>query len=301
MGNFDGVHLGHKMIIEHTVDLAKKYGGETLLMTFWPHPRLILQPHLENKLKFLTLIDEKKEILETTDLDHLLIIPFTEAFSKLTYNQFIQEYLVNGINVQHLVLGFNHQFGKDREGNFENVLKLAEKYQFKAEKVDQLTLNAQVVSSSSIRRLLGEGNVEKANAFLGYPYFVDGQVGSGKRLGRTIGYPTANIQHISTKKLIPADGVYAVQVKIGDNVHQGMVNIGSRPTVNDNLVNKSIEVHILDFSNDIYSQRLRLFFIDRIRDEKKFSGLEELKSQLILDEQKARKLIEQKKFNSIIV
>jgi riboflavin kinase/FMN adenylyltransferase len=301
MGNFDGVHLGHKMIIEHTVDLAKKYGGETLLMTFWPHPRLILQPHLENKLKFLTLIDEKKEILETTDLDHLLIIPFTEAFSKLTYNQFIQEYLVNGINVQHLVLGFNHQFGKDREGNFENVLKLAEKYQFKAEKVDQLTLNAQVVSSSSIRRLLGEGNVEKANAFLGYPYFVDGQVGSGKRLGRTIGYPTANIQHISTKKLIPADGVYAVQVKIGDNVHQGMVNIGSRPTVNDNLVNKSIEVHILDFSNDIYSQRLRLFFIDRIRDEKKFSGLEELKSQLIQDEQKARKLIEQKKFNSIIV
>jgi riboflavin kinase/FMN adenylyltransferase len=301
MGNFDGVHLGHKMIIEHTVDLAKKYGGETLLMTFWPHPRLILQPHLENKLKFLTLIDEKKEILETTDLDHLLIIPFTEAFSKLTYNQFIQEYLVNGINVQHLVLGFNHQFGKDREGNFENVLKLAEKYQFKAEKVDQLTLNAQVVSSSSIRRLLVEGNVEKANAFLGYPYFVDGQVGSGKRLGRTIGYPTANIQHISTKKLIPADGVYAVQVKIGDNVHQGMVNIGSRPTVNDNLVNKSIEVHILDFSNDIYSQRLRLFFIDRIRDEKKFSGLEELKSQLIQDEQKARKLIEQKKFNSIIV
>lgn len=301
MGNFDGVHAGHQKIIDHVKKLAENYGGESVLITFWPHPRIVLQPHLVNSLKFLTLIDEKKEILETMGLDHLLVIPFTEAFSRLSYQEFIKQYLVEGLSVKHLVLGYNHQFGKNREGKFDNVLELAKKYSFKAEKTDQLSDGMEIISSSVIRKLLINGNISKANAFLGYNYFIDGQVGSGKRLGRTIGYPTANIQHVNPKKLIPGDGVYAVQIRIDSKIHHGMVNIGSRPTVNDNHFDKSIEVHIFDFSDDIYSKRIRLFFVDRIRDEQKFSGLEELKSQLVKDEQYARKLIEQKRLNAISV
>jgi len=301
MGNFDGVHRGHQAIIDHVNGLARGYDGESVLITFWPHPRVVLQPHLVNSLKFLTLMDEKKEILHKTGLDHLIIIPFTEVFSGLSYRQFIKDYLVYGLNMRHLVLGFNHQFGKNREGRFENVQELATEFDFKVDKVGQLSINEELVSSSSIRNLILAGNVSKANACLGYNYFIDGQVGTGKKLGRTIGFPTANIQHISQKKLIPADGVYAVQLKIAGKNHNGMVNIGTRPTVNSDHSGKSIEVHIFDFSDDIYSRKIRLYFLDRIRDEKKFSGLEELKAQLVHDESAARELIEQNKLNALSV
>ncbi len=301
MGNFDGVHRGHQAIIDQVNSLARSYGGESVLITFWPHPRIVLQPHHTNSLKFLTLIDEKKEILEKTGLDHLIIIPFTEVFSRLSYRRFIKYYLVNGLNMCHLILGFNHQFGKNREGRFENVQELAKEFNFNIDKVGQYSINEEVVSSSTIRNLIVAGNLSKANAYLGYNYFIDGQVGTGKKLGRTIGFPTANIQHVSRKKLIPADGVYAVQIKIAGKIYNGMVNIGTRPTVNSDHAGKSIEVHIFDFSEDIYSRKIRLFFLDRIRDEQKFSGLEELKAQLVHDESTARKLIEQNKLNALSV
>lgn len=294
MGNFDGVHRGHQKIIDYVKTLAKKHGGESILITFWPHPRIVLQPQLAKTLKFLTLIDEKKEILETTGLDHLLIIPFTEGFSGLKYDTFIQKYIVDGLNAKWLILGYNHHFGKNREGSFDNIVNLANKYRFQTHKMEPLSIENEMVSSSAIRKLLLAGDVYKANTFLGYNFFIDGQVGSGKRLGRTIGFPTANIQQINHKKLIPGDGVYAVQLKVNGAIHEGMVNIGTRPTVNNNQQNKSMEVHIFDFSQDIYSKRMRLFFIDRIRDEIKFSSLEELKNQLIRDEKKARNILEQK-------
>jgi len=282
VGTFDGVHLGHRKIIARLHDLAKAINGESVIFTFDPHPRKIVAP-AETNLRLLTTLDEKIELFEQSGIDHLIIYPFTPGFAQLTYEQFVEQILVGQIHTKSLVVGYDHKFGKGRQGDFEFLKSCADRLGFQIEKLDVLLMNESNISSTKIREAIQIGDFDTANAFLGYPFTLHGTVVEGQKLGRQIQFPTANIEASDPDKIIPGYGVYAVQAKVQYKTYLGMLNIGSRPTVNHNADHRSIEVHLLDFDLDIYGKHLELIFFRKLREEQKFESLVALKEQLAKD------------------
>ncbi|MBN1415093.1 MAG: bifunctional riboflavin kinase/FAD synthetase [Bacteroidales bacterium] len=279
IGIFDGVHTGHQRIIKRIKELASAYGSETVVISLWPHPQIVLHP--ENKeLRFLTTLDEKIELIRTLGVDHLLIIPFTKEFARTTYEDFIRYYLVEKVKARNVIVGYNHHFGRDRQGTFESLLQSSSQYGFSAERMSPVIINNAHVSSSAIRRNIALGNIVFANEALGYRYFLQGKVVAGNRMGRKLGYPTANIAINEMQKLVPKNGVYAVDVQIGGQFFQGMANIGVRPTIESQDHKQTVEVHIFNFEENIYEKPIKLFFKDRIRNEIKFASVNDLIKQL---------------------
>jgi riboflavin kinase/FMN adenylyltransferase len=288
IGTFDGAHKGHQKILSRLNDRAKETQGESILFTFYPHPRMIVFPENHN-LKLLQTIDEKIESLASFGLDNLIIYPFTKEFSRLTAFEFVRDILVEKLKVKTLVIGYDHQFGRNREGDLEFLKETAKIFDFDVEEISAEEVQEVNVSSTKIRQSLNNGNIERANEFLGRPFLCTGKVVEGKRLGRELGFPTLNIEVNNEHKILPKDGVYAVNVQIKDEHFEGMMNIGQNPTVQKNTEQeKKLEVHIFDFDKEVYGAEVKVFFQKFIRDEKTFSNLEELKSQLIQDEKNVR-------------
>jgi len=282
IGTFDGVHLGHREVISELKRISTITGGDSVVFTFEPHPRIVIAPQ-EDSLRLLSTKDEKIRLMEEIGIDHLVIYPFTKEFSKLSYSEFVAKILVGRMHISRLVVGFDHRFGQGRKGDFNSLEELSESLNFKVEQLSQLLVENKAVSSTKIRMALEAGDILKANHFLGYRYTLTGKVIEGKQLGRKLGFPTANIETFDLHKLVPGDGVYAVLVETGGKKYKGMLNIGIRPTVNYNADHKSIEVHIFDFDSDIYNSEITLFFVEKIRNEQKFTGIVELQEQLIKD------------------
>jgi len=282
IGTFDGVHLGHRKIITRLHDIASGMNGESVIFTFDPHPRKVVAPN-ESSLRILTTLDEKIELFEQSGIDHLIIYPFTPEFAQLSYQQFVEEILVGQIHTKYLVVGYDHKFGKNRQGDFEFLKNCADRLDFQIEKLDVLLMNESGVSSTKIREALQKGDIETANAFLGYPFTLHGTVVQGQQLGRKIQFPTANVEASDPDKIIPGFGVYAVKVKVQNQWSLGMLNIGNRPTVNNNADHRSIEVHIFDFEADIYDLPIELMFFKKLREEQKFPSIDDLREQLRKD------------------
>lgn len=287
---FDGVHLGHRYLLNRLKELAALRGKDSLLITFWPHPRQVLFPD-QSGLAYLNTLSEKLTLLEAAGIDHTLILPFTWDFSRLSACEFIAEYLVQQLNIDFLLVGFNHHFGRDRQGSVEDLLKCTAAGSFGIEKQDAYVLHDQALSSSLIRQLLQDGKVDQASEYLGYQYFVDGRVISGNRIGRSIGFPTANLEILDPHKLIPATGVYAVYVDYQGIRYKGMLNVGYRPTIVEEEKKKNVEVHLFNFNHDLYEQEVRLIFVQKLRDEQKFGSVDELKAQLEVDKGTTLKLL----------
>jgi riboflavin kinase/FMN adenylyltransferase len=287
-GTFDGVHVGHSKILSRLREIATKTNGETVVITFWPHPRLVLHPE-DTSLKLLNTFEEKAELLKAQGINHLIRIPFTKEFSQLTSEEFITRILVDTIGTKKLVIGHDHHFGKNREGSFEQLILNGPKYGFEVEEIPRQDVDHVGVSSTKIRHALEAGDIETATHFLGHTYSVTGRVVMGDKLGRLLGFPTANIEIDTAYKLIPADGIYAVTIEFGHQRFNGMLYIGNRPTVNG--VKRNIEVNIFDFNKDIYGDSLTIFFHNLIRSDIKFNDLEELKKQLQLDKVAALRVL----------
>lgn len=287
-GTFDGVHVGHQKILQRISETAKKDNGYTVLITFWPHPRMVLNQN-SGDLKLLSTIDEKIELLRSFGLDYLVVIPFTKEFSKLSSFQFVNDILVNTIGTKKLIIGYDHHFGRNREGSFEYLNENAEEFGFKVEEISRQDIDDIGISSTKIRNSLLNHKIHIANEFLGRNYDIRGKVIHGDSRGTSMGFPTANIEIKEDYKLIPADGVYAVEVEFYGSEFYGMLNIGKRPTVDGRK--KQMEVHIFDFDQDIYGETLIIRFLDFIRIEKKFSDIQELKNQLKTDMQTVKQRI----------
>ena len=287
-GTFDGVHLGHQKILNRLKEIAGKHLGETVVITFWPHPRLILKPE-EDSLRLLNTFEEKADLLKHQGIQHLLRIPFTKEFSQISSQAFIKNILVDTIGTKKLVIGYDHRFGNNREGSFDQLKLNGPTYGFDVEEIERQDVDHIAVSSSKIRYALESGDIETAIHFLGRPYSMTGQVVKGDKLGRVLGYPTANIDLDSRLKLIPSDGIYAVTVKYESTIYKGMLYIGNRPTVNG--TKRVIEVNLFDFNKEIYGESLTIYFHSLIRLDSKFQDLEALKKQLHDDKEKALNLL----------
>lgn len=279
-GTFDGVHIGHQKILSRLHETAQRNSGETVVITFWPHPRLVLHPE-DTSLKLLNTFEEKALRLKQYGVQHLVRIPFTKEFSQLTSEQFITKILVETIGTRKLVIGYDHHFGKNREGSFEQLKSNGPRYGFDVEEIPRQDIDHVGVSSTKIRHALEAGDIDTATHFLGNPYSITGRVIMGDKIGRTLGYPTANLEIETANKLIPMDGIYAVTVQYGNEWFKGMLYIGNRPTIHG--VQKNIEVNIFDFNSEIYGESLTLNLYSRIRDDMKFGSLDELKVQMALD------------------
>jgi len=288
-GTFDGVHLGHRKILKRIRSIADEINGETILITFWPHPRLVLYPE-EHNLRLLSTFEEKTRLLREFGINHLLTIPFTKEFSELTSEQFIQQILIDTLQTRKLVIGYDHRFGKNREGSFEFLKANISNYSFELEEIAREDIDNVGISSTKIRLALEEGKVEVANEFLGRDYELNGIIIKGQQLGRSIGFPTANIHITHDYKLIPCDGAYAVLAQIEGHFFKGMLNIGMRPTVNGS--SQTIEVHLFDFEGDLYDKRICVKLKSYLRTEIKFSGLEELQQQLKRDKEDALRILD---------
>jgi len=289
-GTFDGVHRGHQTILARLTEVASVSNGESVLITYWPHPRTVVSNDSQD-LKLLTTLDEKIELLDKAGVNHLIVIPFTRSFSQLSSEEFIRQILIAQIGTRKLVIGYDHRFGRDREGGFDYIKAHQDEYGFEVEEIPRQDIEAVGVSSSKIRTALTAGNIRTANRFLGRYYSLTGTIVKGRQLGRTIGFPTANMQVDDPGKLVPANGVYAVDVLYKDQRYGGMLNIGFRPTVDAATVagsNLTIETYIFDFDRDIYGEHLTLRFREFLRPEQKFEGLPALVSQLKQDEESAR-------------
>ncbi|PST81643.1 riboflavin biosynthesis protein RibF [Pedobacter yulinensis] len=307
IGTFDGVHFGHQKIIRQLCERAAAQGGESVLLTFFPHPRMIIDPENQD-LKMINTLAEKARMLAELGVDHLIITPFTRDFSNLSPQQYIEHILVNTIGTRHIIIGYDHRFGKDRQGSLPELQACAQTYGFTVEEIGEQDINDVAVSSTKIRNAVLEGNVSLAATYLGYPFSIEGPVVKGDKIGRTIGFPTANIFVEETYKLIPSDGIYAVTVEMDVSgpfdtgnpeavihipraaaeqaetpgaVYKGMAYIGQRPTING--MTRNIEVNIFDFEREIYGQRIRMNFLKFLRHDVKFTGLEALTLQLHAD------------------
>jgi len=283
MGAFDGVHIGHQEIISRMKQIALEIGGETVIVTFHPHPRKVISS-IPGEIKQLTSLEERIELLTQSGIDHLVVVNFDYAFSNLTADEYVKTFLFDHFHPHTILVGYDHRFGNGRNGNYELLQKFGTELGFKVEQIHEKIIGDEIVSSTHIRNYIQEHAIEKANALLGYPYLFDGFVVRGNQIGRTIGFPTANLHINNEEKIIPSNGVYAVKVKgkcLGDTIYNGMMNIGIRPTVDGQK--KVIEVHILDFDQDIYEQNLTVMVYEYIRGEVKFDGLEALKGQLAKD------------------
>jgi len=280
MGTFDGVHYGHRKILNRLIDAAKSINGHAVVMTFHPHPRAVLFPD-QKDLRLLSTVTEKIELLASLGIEHLIVQSFTMDFSKLTHREFVEDYLIRKINMQRMVVGYDHQFGHKRQGNFEELLKLASEFKFDVEKIPEQDIEEVVVSSTKIRNALISGDINLANQLLSYKYSLSGEVVKGNQVGRTLGFPTANVYLSDTNKLIPCDGVYSAFAYVDNTKYKCVVSIGNRPTFNDSK--KSIEVHILDFNQDLYNQNLKIEFVDFIRGQRKFEVINDLVNQIKSD------------------
>ncbi|UZR94658.1 bifunctional riboflavin kinase/FAD synthetase [Chondrinema litorale] len=280
-GTFDGLHFGHQKILTRLIELAKTEQGESVVLTFWPHPRLVLKK--DYTIKLLSTLEEKIKLFHKFDIDHLVIIPFNKSFSKLSSLEFIQQILMDAVGTKKLVIGYDHRFGKNREGGFEYLQANATKFGFEVEEISKQEIDEIAVSSTKIRNALNNGEIGTANHYLGRKYELTGKVVHGKKLGRTIGFPTANIEVPSENKLIPKDGIYAVDVIVDNIVYQGMLNIGFNPTVDDSG-SRFIEVNIFEFDSDIYGEEITILFCKYLREEEKFDSVETLKQQLKKDQ-----------------
>lgn len=287
-GTFDGVHAAHKVIINRIKEIATKTGGQSVLITYNPHPRMVLFPN-DHGLKLLNTLDEKINYLANEGINHLVILPFTTEFSRLSSLQFIRDIIVNKIGTKHLVIGYNHRFGRNREGSFEHLKEFSGLYGFNVVEIPEQDINNVSVSSTKIRESLINGNVTAASKYLDKYYQISGIVMEGNKLGRTIGYPTANIFVTDEYKLIPADGVYAVWVQHNQQKYGGMLNIGNNPTIPNK--GRSIEVNIFNFNESIYNQNISVEFVDKIREEQKFASLLDLKNRLAIDKLQAQKAL----------
>lgn len=288
IGTFDGVHLGHKKIINRLNEVAAENDLCTTLITFYPHPRLIVRGGLK-PVKLLTAQNEKLELLEPAGLDQVLIIPFDESFSNIDYRTFLQDILIKRLDVRALVMGYDHAFGKNREGDFANLKALSQEFGFYIEKVGPLELNGELIGSSAVREMIRYGEVDRAAQFLGRPYSICGAVVHGAARGRLINFPTANLHLEYENKLIPENGVYAVDVVIEKEVFKGMLNIGFKPTFETGQA-FTIEVNIFNFDREIYGKQLKVLFKKRLRSEKKFDSKEALSTQLEIDKIQSLKL-----------
>lgn len=279
IGIYDGVHKGHRYILDHLVARASELKGESVVVTLWPHPRIVLNKDVWN-FKLLLSLDEKIKQLNNAGIDNLVIVPFTSEVASLPACDFVQQYLVEKLGLHTLMLGYDNRFGRDRQGDPEGLNQCAETNNFSIEKLPELDFNMGTVSSTNIRKNLLEGKLKIAEEMLGYHYFLTGTVVAGERVGRDLGFPTANIHPTDAYKLIPLDGVYAVMVEVEGSHYQGMLNIGYRPTIDSASPVKTIEAHIIHFTGDLYDKTVTVFFIERVRDEMKFSNIEGLRNQL---------------------
>ncbi|MFA5781402.1 MAG: bifunctional riboflavin kinase/FAD synthetase [Bacteroidales bacterium] len=290
IGTFDGVHTGHKAIITRVKQIARETSGESVIITFHPHPQIVLHPG-EN-IFVLNTDEEKINLLKGIGIDHLIIIPFTGEFASVSYLDFIKEVLIGKLHVRKLVIGYDHHFGKNREGDLRHLVNYGKQYHFEVDEIKAQKVDDVAVSSTKIRKALMGGDIRAANHFLGYPYFLSGKVVEGNNLGQSMEFPTANIDVKAPYKLIPANGAYAVEVEIKKEKFWGMLNIGMRPTINGSK--RVIEVNIFNFNKNIYSAFLNVSFIEKLRDEIKFNGLEHLKEQLFKDRENAIKILDEK-------
>lgn len=281
-GTFDGVHKGHRTILERLTDLARKENGESVLFTFHPHPRMVLFP-TDNDLKLLSTQQEKIALLEAAGLQHLLVIPFSRQFSRMHALEYVRDVLVGGIGIHAVVIGYDHRFGRNREGDLHLLKQLGDAYDFVVEEIPAQEVDHVKVSSTKVRQALLDGEVARANELLGYRYSLSGLVVKGDRIGRTLGYPTANIGAIDRYKLVPGDGVYAVTIQLQSGDHQGMLYIGERPTVRTGLVARTVEVNIFDLDRDLYGEMITVHFVEKVRGDMRFADLEALKQQLHAD------------------
>ena len=289
-GTFDGVHLGHQKILNRLSQQAKDAGGKSVVLTFWPHPRFVLNPD-DKSLQLLSTFDEKAEHLSKLGIDYLVKIPFTREFSALSSEEFIRKILIEKIGAKKLVIGYDHHFGKNREGSFEYLKENSEKFGFEVQEIPRLDVDDIGISSTKIRNALLEGKVHLASQYLGRCYELTGIVVEGEKIGSEIGFPTANLKITDEVKLIPSNGVYAVTIGIKSVKYQGMMNIGVRPTLGGNT--KTVEVHIFDFDSNIYGDHLTVYFVKRIRKEARFESLDDLKKQLQLDQNEVQKVLSQ--------
>lgn len=287
-GTFDGVHLGHQKILKRIREIARNIQGETVLITFWPHPRLVLYPD-EHNLRLLSTFEEKTKLLRYFGIDHLITIPFTKEFSQLSSREFIEKVLVEKIHTKKLVIGYDHRFGKNREGSFEYLKEHHQEFGFELEEISRQDVDEIGVSSTKIRTALETGNVKRATSSLGRPYELNGIVIKGQQIGRSIGFPTANIHIPNDYKLIPKDGVYAVEALVNGSLFKAMLNIGNRPTVGG--TKKTVEAHLFDFIGDLYDKQITIYLKEFLREERKFDNLEELKNQLAMDQKLAKSLL----------
>ncbi|TBV25156.1 MULTISPECIES: bifunctional riboflavin kinase/FAD synthetase [Flavobacteriaceae] len=283
IGTFDGVHLGHQKIINRLITVAKEKNLESSLLTFFPHPRMVLQTHAD--IKLLNTIDERKTILSQIGIDNLIIKKFTQDFSRLSANDYVKHILVDELNVKHVIIGYDHRFGRNRSANIEDLKGYGAQFDFEVEEISVKDIEDVAISSTKIRNALNNGDVKTANTYLGYNYFLSGNVVKGKQIGSKIGFPTANVKIPEDYKLIPKNGAYVVQSNINNTTVYGMMNIGTNPTVNGKT--QSIEVHFFNFNEDIYDTSIQVELIDRLRDEQKFDSVELLKEQLNKDKEKA--------------
>ncbi|MCS7085568.1 MAG: bifunctional riboflavin kinase/FAD synthetase [Bacteroidia bacterium] len=289
IGSFDGVHLGHRKILRRLVDLAKAGEGESVVVTFEPHPRHVLFPE-DEPLKLLNTLEEKLRLLQETGVDKVWVIEFTPEFSKISYHDFIVRYLVEQLGAYVVVVGYDHRFGKNRTGGLDELRQYARDYRFRVEEIPAFQIDESNVSSTKIRRALSEGDVVRAAKYLGYRYPISGRVLQGRKLGRTIGFPTANLD-VSPVKLLPAVGVYAVWASVeGGAEHPAMMNIGFRPTVSDDA-SPSVEVHLIGVDEDLYNRTLTVRLVARLRDEIAFPSLEDLKNRLMQDRAETLKIL----------
>jgi riboflavin kinase/FMN adenylyltransferase len=288
-GTFDGVHIGHQKILKQVVEEAKRMNGVSVLLTFYPHPRLVLYPD-DNDLKLLTTIEEKVDIVRNLGIDYVIILPFTKELSRLRADEFVREILVNQLRVDKLIIGYDHRFGRNREGGLKEMKAISESFGFEVEEIPAQDIENSIVSSTKIRKALLGGDAHTAENYLGKNYSITGKVEGGLQKGTEIGFPTANIRVNSSFKLIPKNGVYAVWVYLDENKYGGMLNIGYNPT----FINKqwSIEVHIFEFSKNIYNQEITLEFVARTRDEMEYKSISDLIKQLKIDETEIRKILE---------
>ncbi|TPE46121.1 bifunctional riboflavin kinase/FAD synthetase [Pontibacter mangrovi] len=287
-GTFDGVHIGHQKILRRVLERARQSDGQSVVITYWPHPRLVLFPE-DNDLKLLSTIEERIEQLQSFGIDYLLILPFTKEFSRTSSRSFISDILVRAINTKVLVIGYDHRFGKNREGSFEHLKARSSQYGFEVEEIPRQDVDDVGVSSTKIRRALESGDIEIANSYLGRPYSITSVVEEGDKIGRTIGFPTANLALPPAHKLIPGSGVYAVWAVVDQKRHPAMMNIGHRPTVDGKQLR--LEVHLLNFSGDLYGKALTVQFVEQLRKERKFHDLDALKAQLKNDQEQTAHLL----------
>ncbi len=289
IGTYDGLHLAHRQVIDKVTGLAKEKGFRSFIVTFEPHPQEVLKNKTPD-IKLLTAIDEKLRLFEKAGVENVLVIKFTEEFSKTDAKEFYEKYIYGGIGLSDLVIGYDHLFGRNREGSFETLKAISSEYGFNIHRVDEIDIEGKPVSSTRIRHALAEGNIEEANKLLGYEYGFDGIVVEGDKVGRTIGYPTVNLKPVKENKVMPKEGIYCVRVIFNRDEYYGMMYHGFRPTLSEGI-QRALEAHIFDFNKNVYGEKITISFLIRLRDDKKFSGKEELIAQIDKDKEDSLKYI----------